>query len=455
MDYRLVDQHIHQHLNTTLEELGRLCAQPSIAAQGSGMQECAELVAEMLTARGFKTELMPSEGYPVVVGVRPGRSERTLLFYNHYDVQPPEPLELWDSPPFLPSLREGRLFARGVSDDKGHLQCRLAALDALLAVDDELPCTVKFVVEGEEEIGSIHLGGFLKEHAQALAAEACIWEFGRISHDGIPILDAGLRGICYVELSVRTGTRDAHSGLGGSIFPNAAWRLIWALNSLKGQDELILLPGFYDRVLPPSARDLELMAALPDESEHHRRHYGLYRFLKGLNGGPDLRREEVFIPTCTVCGVASGYQGPGSKTVLPARATAKVDFRLVPDQRPAEILQQLRDHLDEEGFSDVTITYLGGEPPARTDPDHPFLQLVSRSAEEVYGMPMPISPMNGGSGPNHMFIHTLGVPVATCGIGYPGSNVHAPNENIVLDYFINGARHTARIVGSFGAEEAR
>jgi acetylornithine deacetylase/succinyl-diaminopimelate desuccinylase-like protein len=451
MDYRRVDEHIHQHLNSTLEELGRLCAQPSVAAQGTGMQECAELVAEMLAARGLKTELVPSGGYPVVVGVRPGRSDRTLLFYNHYDVQPPEPLELWDTPPFLPSLRDGRFYARGVSDDKGHLQCRLAALDAWLALEGELPCAVKFVVEGEEEIGSIHLGGFLKDHAGQLGADGCIWEFGHLSHDGVPILDAGLRGICYVELSVRTGTRDAHSGLGGSIFPNAAWRLIWALTSLKGQDELIRLPGFYDRVNPPTPRDLELLAMLPDEAEFYQRHYGLYRFLKGLKGGPELRREEVFVPTCTVCGVTSGYQGPGSKTVQPARASAKVDFRLGPDQRPEEVLQQLRDHLDAEGFSDVTITYLGGEPPARTDPDHPFIQLVARCAEEVYGMKMLISPMNGGSGPNHAFIEALEVPVATCGIGYPGSNVHAPNENIVLDYFINGARHTARILGEFGA----
>lgn len=454
MDYQQIDRHLHQHFNATLDELTRLCAQPSIAAQGQGMQECADLVAEMLAARGFEVSVEPSEGYPVVVAERRGGSDRTLLFYNHYDVQPPEPLELWEFPPFEPAIKDGRMYARGVSDDKGHFQSRLAALDAILATQGELPCTVKFVVEGEEEIGSVHLAAFLEQHADQLAADACIWEFGRLSHDGIPILDAGLRGICYVELSVRTGTRDAHSGLGGSIFPNAAWRLVWALNSLKGQDELILLPGFYDRVKPPSARDLELLAELPDESEFHRRHYGLYRFLKSLKGGTDLRREEVFIPTCTVCGIGGGYQGAGSKTVLPARASAKVDFRLVPDQRPEEVLQQLRDHLDEVGFSDVTITYLGGEPPARTDPDHPFLQLVAETATEVYGRPMLISPMLGGSGPNHAFIHTLQLPVATCGLGYPGSNVHAPNENIVLDYFMSGSRHTARILGEFATSQA-
>ncbi len=214
----------------------------------------------------------------------------------------------------------------------------------------------------------------------------------------------GLRGICYVELSVETAATDTHSGTGGSIFPNAAWRLVWALNSLKGPDERIRIPGFYDDVRPPSARDVELMAALPDAADEYKHQYGVKHFLKGLTGGVELHLAEVFEPTCTICGLTSGYQGPGSKTVLPARASAKVDFRLVPDQRPERILELLRLHLDAEGFSDVQITDLGGEPPARTDPDDPFVALVVRTAEPVYGMPMQIVPMVGGSGPNYPFV---------------------------------------------------
>lgn len=448
-DFARVDDIIGKRLESSLAELSRLCAQPSVSASGEGIRECAALVADMLRQRGFNVRIMDTRGWPVVFGDRPGRSDRTLLFYNHYDVQPPEPLELWVTPPFQPTIRDGKMYARGVSDDKGHLVCRLAALDALLELEGDLPCRIKFVIEGEEETSSLNLHAFVRGHKDLLAADACIWEFGGVDHEGTPIQFAGLRGICYVELSVETASQDAHSGLGGSIFPNAAWRLAWALGTLKGPDERIRLPGFYDKVRPPSARDLELLALLPDEAEDLKARYGLRGFIKSLSGGLDLQREEIFSPTCTICGLTAGYQGPGLKTVLPARATAKVDFRLVPDMHPDDVLVQLRAHLDAEGFSDVAIDHLGSEPPARTDPDDPFLQMVVRSAAEVYGRPMLLTPMSGGSGPNHPFIHDLRLPVATAGIGYPGNQVHAPNENLVIDHFAQGVRHTARIVSKF------
>lgn len=444
-----IDAVIVERLDDTLEELSRLCEQPSVAAKGTGMQACADLVSQMLRKRGFDSRALPSAGFPVVTGERAGRSDRTLLFYNHYDVQPPEPLELWESPPFEPEIREGRLYARGVSDDKGHILCRLAAIDAFLEVEGELPCRVKFVIEGEEEIGSPNLPAFIEEHADLLAADACIWEFGGVDHEGIPLQVAGLRGICYVELSVESASQDSHSGLGGSIFPNAAWRLTWALNSLKGPDEHIRLPGFYDKAQPPSARDLELLEKLPDPKEEYLTRYGLPGFIKDIEGGVELKREQIFSPTCTICGLSSGYQGPGTKTVLPAKASAKVDFRLVPDQDPEEVVLQLRNHLDEQGFRDVEITYLSGEPPGRTDLDDPFLKMVVECAQEVFGVPQRIVPMSGGSGPNHPFLHVLNVPVATAGVGYPGSQAHAPNENIDIENFVKGVRHTARIIAGF------
>jgi acetylornithine deacetylase/succinyl-diaminopimelate desuccinylase-like protein len=421
-----------------------------VSAQGLGIRECADLVASMLRRRGFAAEIIATPGHPIVYAEVEGESDKTLLFYNHYDVQPPEPLELWDSPPFEPTLRDGKLYARGVSDDKGHIECRLAALDAVKAVAGAYPCRIKFVIEGEEETSSVNIEAFVRDNAAKLRADACVWEFGGVNHQGRPSMSLGMRGICYVELSVQTATQDAHSGLGGSIFPNAAWRLIWALNTLKDQDERIRIPGFYDAVKPPTERDLELLAALPDNSADMLKRYGLKGFLKGLTGGVELRREEVFVPTCTICGLTSGYQGPGSKTVLPARASAKVDFRLVPDQTPEEILEKLRKHLDAEGFSDVTMTYLGGERPAKTDPDHPFVQLALDAARDAYGSEPVVSPMIGGSGPNHVFIDTLNIPIVTAGVGYPGSQAHAPNENLVIDHFITGVKHTARIVERFG-----
>ncbi len=449
-DLARIDSFLEAHLDDSIAELSRFVAQPSVGAQNWGMQECAAMVAKMLTLRGFSAEIMPTPGAPVVFGERKGKSDKTLLFYCHYDVQPAEPLELWETPPFEPSLRDGKLFGRGVSDDKGHLTARLFAIDALLHLQKELPCNVKFIIEGEEETSSLHLHDYVRDNMDRLKADACIWEFGGVDHEETPIQYLGLRGICYVELSVETAAIDVHSGLGGSIFPNAAWRLIWALNTLKGPDERIRLPAHYDKVRPPSARDIELMAALPETSEVYKQQYGVKSFIKGLTDGVDLRVEEVFTPTCTICGLTSGYQGAGSKTVLPARASAKVDFRLVPDQEPADVLKSLRVHLDTGGFTDVKIDFLGGEAPARTDPDHPFIQLVCASAPEVYGKPMKLVPLSGGSGPNSPFVHDLGLPVATAGLGYPDTRTHAPNENIRLDLYLKHARHMARVMIEFG-----
>ena len=444
------DKYLDSNLDKSIAELSRFCAQPSVAAQNWGLTECAALAAQMLRARDFMVQIFATGGAPVVYAERPGRSDKTLLFYNHYDVQPPEPLELWDSPPFEPNLRDGKLFARGVSDDKGHLVSRLFAIDSLLALDGELPCNIKFVIEGEEEISSLHLKDFVLDNLELLKADACIWEFGGVDHHEVPVQYLGLRGICYVELSVDTAKIDVHSGLGGSIFPNAAWRLVWALSTLKGEDEHIRLPGHYDLVKPPSARDRELFAALPDTSEEYITRYGIDHFLRNLTGGVDLHIAEVFEPTCTICGLTSGYQGQGSKTVLPAHASAKVDFRLVPDQTPDHVLSSLRQHLDQQGFSDVKIKFLGGEIPARTDPDDPFVALVVEAARPIYGVPMQIVPFSGGSGPNHAFVHNLHLPVVSAGIGYPGSQAHAPNENIRIDLYLKGAQHIARILKEFG-----
>ncbi len=449
-DIQNIDLYLESQLEASLSELKTFCSQPSIAAQNIGMDESSQMVLAMLESRGFSGKIYKTEGYPVVVAERKGLVDKTLLFYNHYDVQPPEPLDLWTSPPFEPQERDGKVFGRGISDDKGHFTSRLFAIDALLHENGELPCNIKFILEGEEEIGSVHLPDFIKNHQDLLSADACIWEFGGVDHRDVPMQYLGLRGICYVELSVTTAQMDVHSGLGGSIFPNAAWRLVWALNSLKNSQEKILLPGFYDDVVPPTTRDIAMLAALPPVAEEYRSRYGINEFLKDYPDETELKLASVFEPTCTICGLTSGYQGKGSKTVLPAQASAKVDFRLVPDQKPRKVLEQLRSHLDEEGFSDIKIEFFGGEPAARTDPDHPFVKMVVETSTEAFGQQMELVPIVGVSGPNYEFVHTLNLPVVTTGIGYPGGNAHAPDENIRIDLYLKGAKHVARIIQALG-----
>jgi len=450
MNIQTVDRYIEENLDASIEELSRLCAQPSVAAQNLGIEACADLVAESLKARGFKVQILPTGGSPVVFGERKGKKDETLVVYDHYDVQPPEPLDLWKSPAFEPTIRDGRLYARGVADNKGNFIERLHAIDAILAVDGELPCNVKFVVEGEEEIGSVNLEPFVKSHQELLSGDVCVWEIGGVDHENVPIQMVGMRGICYVELHAHTANQDVHSGMGGSIFPNAAWRLVWALNSLKDKDENILLPGFYDDIVPPTEREKDLLAQQPEMMTFYKQKYDLDGFLKEIDDELELAIEAVYKPTCTICGLTAGYQGEGSKTVLPAEARAKVDFRLVPNQTPEKVLSQLRAHLDDQGFEDIEIINLGGNPPAKTDPDHPAVQIAVEAAEDVYEKPTRVIPMVGGSGPNFIFQKYLGVPIISSGAGDSESRAHAPNESISLDLYVKGAKHFARLLKLMG-----
>jgi acetylornithine deacetylase/succinyl-diaminopimelate desuccinylase-like protein len=451
MDQKLLTTIQHQH-DQAIADLIRFVAQPSISAQNVGMVEAVRLTAEMLAGAGFQVQILPTDGpYPVIFGHQRGASENTLLFYDHYDVQPPEPLNLWDSPPFEPTIREDKLYGRGVSDNKANIVSRLAAIRALREVYGTLPVSVKFVIEGEEEVGSPNLPAFVERHRDLLAADACIWESGGVDWDGAPQVVLGLKGILYVTLRVTSMARDAHSSTGTHL-PNAAWRLVWAIASLKGVDERIQIDGFYDAVRPPTAAELAAADAMPYDEAKTRQSFQIERFLLNLEGA-SLRRRVLFEPVLNVCGLSAGYEGPGSKTVLPSEAMAKLDFRLVPDQRPEDILNKLRAHLDRHGFADVIVDPEDhGENPARTPLDHPFARLVADAALDVYGKPAAMIPTMAGSGPMYSFAATLGLPVASAGAGYPDSRAHAPNENIRLADFANAVKHVAAIIQRMASE---
>lgn len=443
-----MDQFLTQRLDAYIQETADLCAQPSVSARKEGTRQCAVLVAALLEKHGFDVHSFETPGDPVIVGRAKGRSERTLLFYNHYDVQPPEPLELWTTPPFEPTLRDGALYARGAKDDKGELVARLAAVDAARdANGGELPCGVTFVVEGEEEIGSPHIAQFVLDHLDLLRCNGAVWEEGGVAPDDRSYNMIGCRGILSVELSVEAAARDAHSG-GAHLIPSAAWQLTWALASLKGQDERIRIPGFYEDALPPSPQILEHLATLPSYEEEERAMLGLDQYLLGRTG--DEVRRAVYEPTCNIQGITTGYQGEGSKTVIPSQAFAKLDFRLVPDQDPVDIETKLRARLDQQGFADVAITTHGMMWPAASALDNGLVRLTEQTAQEIYGVPALTIPLNGGSSPIYAFQKPLGgIPVVRAGVGYINSSTHAPNEHVRLNDFLRAARQMARMVDRF------
>ncbi|MBI3537535.1 MAG: M20/M25/M40 family metallo-hydrolase [Chloroflexi bacterium] len=444
---QLIDDHVRKNLDAYIAETARLCAQPSVSARSEGTRECAPLVAEILRAHGLDVQSFDTPGNPILVGRARGKSARTLLFYNHYDVQPPEPLELWTTPPYQPTVRDGALYARGSKDDKGELIARLAAVDAARSAHNgELPCGVTFVVEGEEEIGSPHIAEFVQTHKELLKSDCAIWEEGGMDSEGRPVISLGRRGVLGVELEVKTISRDAHSG-SAHILPSAAWRLVWALASLKDRAENILIPGFYDAVKPVSALDAKIIAARPSDEEHTKQEYSVKEFLRGVTG--DAYKRAVFQPTCNVQGITTGYQGAGNKTVIPARATAKLDFRLVPDQDPRDIFEKLKQHLARAGFADVDVKWNGAMWPSRQDSNDPSVKLHARTAREVYGKDAVMIPIGGGSSPVYAFAGPLNIPVISPGVGYDGSRTHSPNENVRLEDFYNAARHIARIVNEF------
>jgi acetylornithine deacetylase/succinyl-diaminopimelate desuccinylase-like protein len=440
-----VYEYIEANWLDAIEDLKRLLSQPSISAQGVGIEEAAALTAELLQDYGVPARILPTpEGPPVVYGELTGDSPFTLLFYNHYDVQPPEPLELWSTPPFEPSVAHGKLYARGVSDNKGDIIARLLAIKAFLQARGRLPVSVKFLIEGEEEVGSPHLPAFIQENQTLLKSGACLWEGGVVNWDGRPIITLGLKGIINVDLEVRGAVRDVHSSL-APIVPNPAWRLVWILNSIKDADENILIEGFHDDIRPPTPEEIEAINAIPPGMEEMQANLGIRRFLKGVTG-VDLQTHSILHPACTINGIISGYTGEGSKTVLPCYARAKLDFRLVPDQRPDDIIAKLRKHLAKHGFTDVILSAGEGENPARTPLNSPFVRMVSDAAREVYGSEPIIKPSSPGSGPMFPFIDILAIPVASSGVSNPDSREHAPDENIRLADFIMSAKHVAAIL---------
>lgn len=432
-----------------LSELRRLVEVPSVSAHGRGLHDAAAVVASLLEARDLRTVVHEAPGAPVVVAHGGAEDGPTLLFYEHYDVQPAKPLDEWTVPPFELTERDGCLYGRGAADTKGHIVCRLAAVDAVRDVLGVDPVRYVFVIEGAEEIGSPGLPEFLAAHAGELRADACLWESGGVDADGHPVVYAGMKGVVGFELRCRVASQDLHSSL-GAVVDNPLYRLAAAIATLRDADGRATIDGFLDDVEPPAPADEAAMLAHPDDSSAVRDLYGLRAFLPAAAGA--YQRRMQLEPCVNVNGIHGGYGGPGMKTVLPREGVAKLDIRLVPRQDPARTVELVRVHLDRRGFTDVEIVVHDGEAAARTPLDHPFVRLVASTAELAYGRPVVLKASSAGSGPVHAFAHHLGVPFAGAGCAYPGSRAHAPDEHVRLGDLATARLHSALVLAALGGQ---
>ena len=428
--YDAVLEYIDDAVDKSIEALKKLCRIPSVAAKNEGLDEASALVELMLKDVGLETQIHETSGAPVVTGWLDVGAKRTLMFYDHYDVQPAEPFDLWDSPPFEPEIRNGRLYGRGVADNKGDATSRIWVLKAFKETGTELPVNIKFVLEGEEEIGSVNLPDYTEKNHDFLKADGGIWEFGGAGIDGVQEAWLGLKGIFFVELEVERLSRDVHSSMACTL-PSAASRLIWAISSLKDQNNHILIDGFYDDMKPLTEAEIEAIEKIDLREEEMKKVFGIDEFLNGMSG-MELKKAYYGAPTCNICGLKSGYQGKGSMTVLPAKALVKIDFRLVDGMHPDDIHRKLRIHLDSHGFTDVKIPYFEGYPAAKTPVDHPFVNIVRRANQRVFG-DLKVHPTSPGSGPLYLF--NSHVPMVSVGCGDYESRAHSPNESIIVENY--------------------
>jgi len=429
-------------------ELQDACRQPSIAAQNIGMREMAAKVLSQFKQLGADARLIEVKDGAPVVYAEIGVGRKTLMIYDHYDVQPPEPLELWDTPAFDSAIRDGKLFARGVADNKGNLYCRIHAIEAYLKSVGPLPLKIKFVVEGEEEIGSIHLPAFVTENRAMLVADGCLWEAGSKDVNERPNLACGVKGIVYVELHARGANRDLHSSM-AAIVPDPAWRLTWALATLKDANDNILIDDYQSHVRAPTEAEMRALEKIPYDEAKVKAELGLSAFINNLTGIP-LLKKWLYEPTCTICGLYSGYIGEGSKTVLPNHAFAKIDFRLVPNLSPDLVMDLLRKHLDRRGFTDIEIVLTEtGEETARSPLDSAIVRAAVDAAKAVYPKEPVVYPTSAGSGPMYPLCQALGIPVVSGGCGWHDSRAHAPNESVRLADYFEGMLFVRELIDRF------
>ncbi len=426
-----------------LEELKALLAIPSISAlpeQAADVRRCAAWCAEEMRRIGLQNvRVIDTPGNPVVYGDWLNAAEApTILFYGHYDVQPVDPLDLWESPPFEATVRDGEIYARGAADDKGQVFMHFKAVEAHLRQNGRLPVNMKFMIEGEEEVGSAHLDEFVRGHKSDLAADVVVISDSPMFAKGVPSICYGLRGLVYFQIDLRGSSTDLHSGSFGGAVANPAMVLAQLLAQTKDRGGRIRIPGFYDDVVELSDEERSAWAALPFNEKKYRKDFGIPKVF-GETGYSTLERTWAR-PTFEVNGLLSGFTGEGAKTVLPAVAMAKVSMRLVPNQDPDKIAKLFEDYIHDVAPKtvDVKVTRMHGGKPWMTGYDNAYVQAAARAIERGFGQ-KPVLTREGGSIPVvSTFQEELGLPSVLFGVGLPDENAHAPNEKLDVQNFHSG-----------------
>jgi acetylornithine deacetylase/succinyl-diaminopimelate desuccinylase-like protein len=440
--------HIDANRDNFIQRVMDYVRNPSISAHDIGIREVAEILVNMLTELGLETTTIPTAGHPMVIGrweKAPGKP--TVILYGHYDVQPPDPLEAWDSPPFEPTIRDGRIYARGIGDNKGQHFAQILAVESHLKIHGTLPCNVIILLEGEEEIGSPHIAEFVHTHKDLLQADLVITADGHLHETGDPVLEYGVRGIASFELRAKGANRDAHSGNFGGLLPNPIWELIHLLATMKNANGEITIAGLSDNVIPPTQMELDAVARLPLDLDEFKADLGINQLDKPLDR-PFYDRL-MFHPTFTINGFHGGYGGPGSKTVLPCEAFVKCDIRLVEAQTVDEINEKVAAHVAKYA-PNIEFIPEHGMLPSKTPMENGYAEPLRKALKAAYGVQPLDIPSAGGSLPNYVFTKILNKPSFVTPYGNADEANHAPNENLSLDCFIKGVRTGAAVLAYLG-----
>jgi acetylornithine deacetylase/succinyl-diaminopimelate desuccinylase-like protein len=452
MPFSRYDRYVERHARSFIERLQSLCRMPSVAARGTGMRAMAGEIEQSLKRVGVGTRTFKfGNGYPIVYG-ECGAGQKSFILYGHYDVAPIGNVTEWSFGPFSAAVVDNKLYARGVANGKGDIVARLAAVEAYQKSSGKLPVTLKFLLEGEDNLGSHSLYRFSKENCELLQANGCLWDEGYKDTKDNLVISLGFKGISFIELRVQGARTELHSKWGG-VVPNPAWRVVQALSTITSPKGVITVDGFTSYIAPPTEEDLEALKNITLDEGALKKDFRITSFMRGMKGY-SLVKELVFGPTCTICGIHTGYTEVGHKTVLPAYAMARLDFRLVPDLTPQLVVKLLRDHLDLRGFQDVEIVEIAASPTAKSSHTSRVARAAIDSAKEIYGAHPIVYPLNPASGPvgGVCGISENQTPVVSVGTSYSASNPHGPDEHIRLDDFIQHIKFLGRLIHNLGKQ---